>query len=92
MFFRFCCNTKHMAPTDQPIHEIPQLDSISLDFVKNITLSDAYAFLNYTLTEADNNAKTKGRKVSSLRSFFRYMTAKSHLLEKILCRSWKFLL
>ena len=81
MFFRFLLQYKHMAPTDQPIHEI-SIDSISLDFVKNITLSDAYAFLNYTLTEADNNAKTRARKVSSLRSFFRYMTAKSHLLEK----------
>ena len=81
MFFRFLLQYKHMAPADQPIHEI-SIDSISLDFVKNITLSDAYAFLNYTLTEADNNAKTRARKVSSLRSFFRYMTAKSHLLEK----------
>ncbi len=43
MFFRFLLQYKHMAPTDQPIHEI-SIDSISLDFVKNITLSDAYAF------------------------------------------------
>lgn len=37
MFFRFLLQYKHMAPADQPIHEI-SIDSISLDFVKNITI------------------------------------------------------
>ena len=81
MFFRFLLQYKQVVPADVPLHEIP-LQALDLNFVKNITLSDAYAFLNYTLTEADNNAKTRARKVSSLRSFFRYMTAKSHQLEK----------
>lgn len=54
---------------------------ITIDLIREITLSDVYDFLNYTLTQRDNNARTRARKVSSLRSFFKYLTTKEHLLE-----------
>ena len=80
MFFRFLMIHYHQCPSDCDFHNI-SIESVDIDFVKKITLSDVYAFLNYTLTQAENNAKTRARKVSSLRSFFRYLTTKAHLLE-----------
>ena len=50
--------------------------------MRKLTLSDIYAYLNYTLTERENSAKTRARKVSSLRTFFNYLTVKAHLLEE----------
>ena len=54
---------------------------ISIETLAGVTLSDVYDFLNYTLTERENNAKTRARKVSSLRAFFNYLTVKERLLD-----------
>lgn len=58
------------------------ISDIDLEFIKSITLSDVYEYLNYTMSERENNAKTRARKVSSLRSFYKYLTTKANILEE----------
>lgn len=58
------------------------IEDVTIDEIRNITLSDVYAFLTYTMSERSNNSKTRSRKVSSIRSFFKYLTTKSGLLEE----------
>ena len=58
------------------------ISDIDLEFIKSITLSDVYEYLNYTMSERENNAKTRARKVSSLRSFYKYLTTKATVLEE----------
>lgn len=58
------------------------ISDIDLEFIKSITLSDVYEYLNYTMSERENNAKTRARKVSSLRSFYKYLTTKANVLEE----------
>ncbi len=58
------------------------ISDIGPEFIRSITLSDVYEYLNYTMSERENNAKTRARKVSSLRSFFKYLTTKAHILEE----------
>jgi len=57
------------------------IDDVGIETLRAVTLSDVYGFLNYTMTERENNAKTRARKVSSLRSFFNYLTVKERVLE-----------
>ena len=57
-----------------------KLDSVTLDMVRSVTLTDVYEYLNYTATETHNNAKTRARKVSSIRSLFKYLTTVSNKL------------
>jgi site-specific recombinase XerD len=52
-----------------------------LELIASITLSDVYQFLNYTATDRENSAKTRSRKVSSIRSLFHYLTIKTNLLK-----------
>ena len=64
----------------------PNLADISIEDVPNemicsVTLSEAYGFLNFVQTANENNARTRSRKVSSLRSFYNYLTAKAGLME-----------
>lgn len=54
---------------------------IPLETISSIKLGDVYQYLNYAASERENNAKTRSRKVSSLRSFFNYLTVKSGLLK-----------
>ncbi len=66
--------------------EIENFDEISIkdipvSFIEEITLHDLYEYLSYTLRERLNNANSRARKVSSLRSFFKYMVTKAKLVE-----------
>lgn len=57
------------------------ISKMPFDIVKSITLTDTYEFLNYTMVNRTNSAKTRARKTSAIRSFFKYLTAKTGLLE-----------
>ena len=90
MFFRYI-KQKRGEVDDIPFDEIPIKD-IDIAYIKTITLSDAYDFLMYTVQDrpkhmnSDNSdyglrAASRARKVSALRSFFKYLTDKAHLLD-----------
>lgn len=90
VFFRYLKQKRGLAD-GIPFDEIP-INDIDIAFVKSITLSDAYDFLMYTVQErpkhgnSDNSeiglaAASRARKVSALRSFFKYLTDKAHLLQ-----------
>ncbi len=80
-FFRFIKVTRGIIPATTPFEEI-KVDDVDLDLIKSITLQDAYEFMNHLMRDRCNNASTRARKTSSLKSFFNYLTVKKHLLDK----------
>ena len=80
-FFCFMKIYKGVCDSKLSTKEI-DISDIDLEFIKSITLSDVYEYLNYAMSERENNAKTRARKVSSLRSFYKYLTAKANVLEE----------
>ncbi|MDQ5983637.1 MAG: Tyrosine recombinase XerD [Eubacteriales bacterium SKADARSKE-1] len=79
-FFRFIKISKNLVCPNTPFNEIT-IEDITIDLIKQINLTDLYDYLNYVLTERNNNASTRSRKISSLKSFFKYLTNKTDLLE-----------
>jgi len=79
-FLRFLNQFKGYVPQDVPFSEI-SIENITVDILRDVTLSDVYEFLHFVSSERDNSAVTRSRKVSSIRSFFSYLTSKVHLLE-----------
>ncbi|MCI8441877.1 MAG: tyrosine-type recombinase/integrase [Provencibacterium sp.] len=69
------------AHSDIPLEEQPITD-LPDEVICSVTLSDIYAFLNYTLSERGNIASVRARKVSALRSFYKYLVSKTQLLEE----------
>ena len=53
---------------------------VSIEFIREITLHDMYEYLSYTLRERLNNANSRARKVSSLKSFYKYLLNKAKLI------------
>lgn len=53
----------------------------SIDEFKELTTDDLYEFLMYIRNSRDNNPNALARKISTLRSFYNYLTAKAHLLD-----------
>lgn len=91
LFFRVLKHNKGLVPQNMPLDQIA-IDDIDIDFLKQVTLSDAYDYLEYMSGERptqQNSASTeyglsgtsRARKVSAIRAFFRYLTDKRHVLE-----------
>ena len=93
LFFRVLKHNKGAVDKNLPLDEI-DISDIDLDFIRNITLSDTYDYLEYMAqsrpTQQNSNhtnyglsVNSRARKVSAIRAFFRYLTDKQHVLEVI---------
>lgn len=80
-FFRFMKRFRKQVPADFNMESLP-IDDINLAFLKTITLTDAYEYMNYLQRERGNNAASRARKCSSLKGFFKFLTQKKHYLER----------
>ncbi|WP_077075176.1 tyrosine recombinase XerC [Aedoeadaptatus urinae] len=58
------------------------IDAVDGELLRKIEKSDIYAYISYLDRERKNNSRTKFRKISSVRSFFDYLTYKVDVLEK----------
>lgn len=54
---------------------------IDIETVKKITLDDIYSFISYLATDLRSKPATRARKVSSIRVFFKYLSAKAKLID-----------
>lgn len=69
---------------DLNIDQIEDIDihDINAEFLKEISLEDMYFFLEYCEERRNNSANTRARKVATLKSFFKYLKSKRHIIEE----------
>ena len=79
MFLKFI--KKRFKLTNEENFSLITINDIELNTIKKIKLDDIHAFLSYLTTNYHSKATTRARKVSSIRVFFNYLTAKANLLE-----------
>jgi len=75
-FFRYVKRSQGLVPPTAEMQEI-SISDVDLNLIKTITLTSVYEYMNYLTTERHNKAATRSRKVSSLRTFFKYLTNKT---------------
>lgn len=80
LFFKFLKYYRGLVPSSIEFDEIDILD-IDETFVRSVTLNDAYAFLSYCKNERDNQEAARARKVSCLRTFFKYLDKQKNIIE-----------
>ncbi len=78
-FFRFIVCYFNKASFDD--FDTIDCSNYSLNELKNLTTDDLYEFLMYIRNTRDNNPNALARKISCLKSFYNYMTVKSHQLD-----------
>lgn len=89
-FFRYIKLLKGHVPAETALDQIT-IDDVDLSFVKAISLSDVYAYMNYLNRErpkrrnsADSGVglapAARARKVAAIRSFYKYLTNKAKVL------------
>ena len=79
-FFRYMKELRGLVSPVSSVEEI-SISDIDLEFIRAITTTDVYEYMNYLRNERSNSNKTRARKTSSVRMFFRYLTDYSHYLE-----------
>ena len=85
-FFRYIEKFKHSSTSDSTDVNDIDISAVDIEMIKNITLTDIYDYFNYITSERKNNASTKARKVSCLRSFFNYLSNKTHQIDENPCK------
>ncbi|MDO5041793.1 MAG: site-specific integrase, partial [Peptoniphilus sp.] len=81
-FLRFILVRKSIVKeTDYENFDDINIDLVDLEVIKSIDKIDMYAYVSYLDKNRKNNNKTKFRKISSVRTFFNYLTNKIDLIE-----------
>ena len=89
-FFRFLKQLRGLAPDNADFERI-SISDVDIALIRSVALSDVYEFLTYlardrTSVQSAGNAGLKSasraRKISTLRSFYKYLTVKAHILEE----------
>lgn len=78
-FFKYLKQTRKRVDAHTPFSDI-DISDIDIDILKTVTLSDLHSFLVFCKLERGNNSTTRARKCSTLRIFFKYLTAHKGLL------------
>lgn len=78
-FFRFLLHARGLADAETDFEKI-EIGGVDAALAGSVTLSDLYEFLYYMMNERGNNAATRARKVSCLRSFYRWACEKAGIL------------
>ena len=90
MFLRFIRLMRNDMPMSTPLEDIPIKD-IDLEFVRQITTSEVFDFLSYlandrplnpdsTYTEYGIEPSARSRKLSAIKSFYKYLTVRTKQL------------
>ena len=79
LFFRFLIQKRNNCIDNNSINDV-SINHIDLNFISSITQSDILEFLYFITNERNNSAASRARKISSIRSYFKYMTLKTNQL------------
>lgn len=57
------------------------IEDIDIQFIREVSLEDFYAFMEYCKNERGNSAYARARKVAAIKAFFNYLQKKRRLIE-----------
>lgn len=80
LFFRFLKAVQNDLPADN-LHLI-EIDDITVDWIKEISLEDMYLFMEYCEVQRGNSVHSRARKGASIKSFFKYLKGKRRLIDE----------
>lgn len=71
----------HFGLTNETDYSKITINDIDIETIKKITLDDIHSFISYLATDLRSKPATRARKVSTIRVFFKYLSAKAKLIE-----------
>ncbi len=80
LFFRFVIQKRDNKIDNLSIDEV-DIKDLDINFIKSISQSDILEFLYFVTNERNNSTSARARKLSSIRSFFKYCVNKVHIVK-----------
>ncbi|MBE6633939.1 MAG: tyrosine recombinase XerC [Ruminococcaceae bacterium] len=80
-FFRFLLAREQDIPFDSEAFSAINVSSVGLERIGRITADDIYEFLYYTNNHRGNQWAARSRKISAIRSLFKYLVSRMHYLD-----------
>ena len=82
LFFKFVYATRNSIDTGSDFFDKIQLSRLDNKFICDVTTEEIYDFFIYLTNERRNGSNAKSRKLSAIKSFYKFVCQKKHLLEK----------
>lgn len=79
-FYRFLAVKFNLADVNCEFDSI-DINTITLDILNEVDLNTIYEYLNFLSRDRHNSPVSRARKISSLRSFFKYLHNKMNLID-----------
>lgn len=80
-FFRFLKQTRGVVSNEIEFSKI-DLTGITIDFIKQTTIDDAYMFLVHCKEDRKNEAASRARKISSIKGFWNFLKTRAKLIDE----------
>ena len=80
LFFRFIKFHKGLVDNVSSVEEI-DISDIDVELLKSITFDDVNEFIYYLHSERNNNEKSRARRISTLKSFFKFYTINKSVIK-----------
>jgi len=80
LFYKYIIIKNSKDLSIEKINEI-DIDDFNFEYIKKIRLTDLYDYINYVNQYRSNSSNARARKVSSLKTYFKYLTNKAELLD-----------
>lgn len=83
-FFRFLMVSRgevQVSASDKEAFAQIKIDRVDRDFAASVTTDEVYSYLLWLAHDQENGPTARARKLSALRSFYKYHTTKSHQIE-----------
>lgn len=71
-FFRFLMLYRNLCDSSV-LFSVIDASGCPIDVIKNLKLSDLYEYLNFVIDQRENKVRARMRKISNLRTFFKYL-------------------
>ncbi len=81
-FCRYMVAERNGLPKDNESLKNVYIAKLDLDFFKNITEDEIYGFLFFTKSDRDNESSSRARKLSAIKSFYKYLVVKKLYFDK----------
>lgn len=83
LFFRFLISEEKGIPLQSEEFNLIDISGINAEFINKIKTEDIYKFFNYAANERGNKARARARKLSSIKSFYKYLKQQGIIAENI---------
>ncbi len=82
MFCRYMKAIRKGLSTEKDVLETIEIADLSLEFFQHIKTDEIYGYISYVKLDRENQNNTRSRKLSSIRSFYKFLTVNRNYFEE----------